>query len=221
MAMNKLKLKMQLVALAIFLILFGTIFITSINNSVPTQAADTAKEETAERFMEATTTSAEIAQTTVYIPETTMHQQDVANYVYYDVPMDDELQRYIQDLCKEYDFDRYDVVVALIQQESSFREDVISGTGDYGYMQINECNHNWLADELGLNDMLDGEQNIAAGIYILSDLYGKYGDIELALMAYNCGEKGASDLWQQGIYSTKYSEGVINIASTLEQREKG
>lgn len=151
--------------------------------------------------------------------EQPQEQQEItAEYVYYDVPLTDELQQYIQDVCKEYDFDRYDIIVALIQKESSFNETVVSDTADYGYMQINKCNHEWLSDELGIDDYLDGEQNITAGVYLLSGLYNKYEDIGLTLMAYNCGEKGAKDLWQQGIYSTGYSRSIIEAAASLDER---
>ena len=152
-------------------------------------------------------------------PEPT--EQPKKAYTYYEVPLDDRLQEYAQDLCEEYDFPRYDVVVAMIGHESSYREQVISETNDYGYMQINACNHDWLRDELGVTDMLDGQQNIRSGIYILQGLYHKYKDIGLALMAYNCGEYGASQLWDEGIYSTNYSRSILQEASELTRRGEG
>ena len=139
-------------------------------------------------------------------------------YTYYDVPMEDALQEYTQDVCEEYGFDQYDIILAMIDRESDFRDWVVSGTNDYGLMQINICNHEWLAEDLGLTGMLDARQNIWAGVYIISTLYEKYDDIGLALMAYNCGERGAKNLWEQGIYSTAYSREIIAAASQLEVR---
>ena len=107
----------------------------------------------------------------------------------------------------------------MIQTESGCREKIISSTNDYGYMQINACNHKWLADELGTTDFLDGKQNIEAGVYIIQGLYHKYEDIGKALMAYNCGEGGAANLWKQGIYSTQYSRLILQRAAELVQRE--
>lgn len=140
-------------------------------------------------------------------------------YTYYDVPLDDGLQEYAQDLCEEYDFPYYDIIVAMIGHESSYRETVVSQTNDYGYMQINACNHDWLREELGVTDMLDGQQNILSGIYILQGLYHKYDDIGLALMAYNCGEYGAELLWEDGVFSTNYSRSIQQEAAELTVRK--
>lgn len=148
-------------------------------------------------------------------------EADKPSYTYYDIPLSDELQEWAQDLCREYDFPHYDIIIALIEHESSFRETVISATNDYGYMQINQCNHDWLREELGITDFTDGKQNIRCGIHILSDLYHKYEDIGLALMAYNCGESGAANLWEQGIYSTNYSRSIVQAATELAERTSG
>ena len=145
----------------------------------------------------------------------------VKQYIYYDVPLTDEFQRYIQDVCEQYGFERYDIVIALIGHESSYRQTVVSSTNDYGYMQINTVNHEWLSELLGITDFLDGEQNVEAGIYLLDNLVDKYDDVGLALMCYNCGECGAKQLWEQGIYSTSYSRSIQEEAEALEERTGG
>ena len=128
---------------------------------------------------------------------------------YYDVPLSKELQEYIWLLSQEYEVP-CELIYALIETESSFRPNVVSGTNDYGLMQINKINHEWLSDELGISDFLDPEQNILAGCYILSrHLKATDGDIVLALMRYNCGAAGARNLWSQGIYSTRYTDKVM------------
>lgn len=217
--MSRLQDKMQFAAMMIFLLMFGTIFILGMNN----MAVDANGKETtgsAEVEQESEMTSAEIvgAITTPIVEQTETKTEPEKQYVYYDVPLDDALQEYTQDICGEYGLDRYDIVIALTGKESSYREDVISKTNDYGYMQINGCNHKWLSAELGIDDFLDGEQNILAGVYMLSKLYAEYEDIGLALMAYNCGTKGANDLWKQGIYSTEYTRTIMSIADGLELR---
>lgn len=141
-------------------------------------------------------------------------------YIYYDVPLSDELQRYAQDLCTEYGFPRYDIIVALIGTESGYQPDAISKTSDYGYMQINTCNHEWLQEQFGALDFTDAEDNLLCGIYMIDRLYDKYGDIGLALMAYNCGESGAQKLWDKGIYSTEYSRSVQQRADELTVKEE-
>lgn len=139
-------------------------------------------------------------------------------YTYYDIPLYDEMQEYAQDICEKYDFPCYDIIAAMIVTESGCRETIVSATNDYGYMQINACNHKWLADELGITDFLDGRQNIEAGVYIIQGLYHKYEDIGKALMAYNCGEGGAANLWAQGVYSTQYSRLIQQRAAELVER---
>lgn len=218
--MNKLQMKMQLAAMVLFTVLFGAVFMTSITVGTQSKVEEKADEPRDAPAIivkvEAETVTSAVMEDKAEQPQ---EQQEITvEYIYYDVPLTDELQQYIQDVCKEYDFDRYDIIVALIQKESSFNETVISDTADYGYMQINKCNHEWLSDELGIDDYLDGKQNITAGVYLLSGLYDKYEDIGLMLMAYNCGEKGAKDLWQQGIYSTSYSRSIIETAASLDER---
>ena len=86
--------------------------------------------------------------------------------------------------------------------------DAVSSTSDYGLMQINKCNHDWLLKE-GF-DVTTYDGNIGAGIYMIGGYIETYGDIGLALMAYNCGPSGAQKLWSQGIYSTDYTRKVMD-----------
>ncbi len=151
--------------------------------------------------------------------EPTPEAEPEPEYILYDVPLSDELQRYAQDLCDEYSFPRYDIIIALVGAESSYRADAISKTNDYGYMQINTCNHDWLQEQFGALDFTDAKDNLLCGIYMLDRLYDKYEDIGLTLMAYNCGESGARKLWDKGIYSTTYSRTVQQRADELEIKE--
>lgn len=222
--MNKTKEKMQLAAAIIFLLLFGSVMVFSLNSkvaNVPNESPQPEFTDEVKTEMVVTTTEQTIPEALPCISvETVLQEQAVSRYIYYDIPLDDDFQEYIQNTCSEYAFDRYDVIIALIEKESLFNEKVISSTDDYGYMQINKCNNEWLSEELNINDLLDGKQNILAGIYILSNLYKKYDDIELALMAYNCGEGGAKKLWKQGIYSTEYSQAVMKKTSDLQIRHQ-
>lgn len=222
--MNKTKEKMQLAAAIIFLLFFGSVMVFSLNSkvaNVPNESTQPEFTDKVETEMVVTTTEQTTPETLPCIStETVVQEQVVSRYIYYDIPLDDDFQEYIQNTCSEYAFDRYDVIIALIETESLFNEKVISSTDDYGYMQINKCNNEWLSEELNINDLLDGKQNILAGIYILSNLYKKYDDIELALMAYNCGEGGAKKLWKQGIYSTEYSQAVMKKTSDLQIRHQ-
>lgn len=139
---------------------------------------------------------------------------------YYDIPLADELQEYTFILCAENNLD-YEMVLAMMDQESDYKEKMISKTNDYGLMQINEVNHGWLKTELGIEDFLDAEQNILAGVRILSELTGKYEDPHQALMAYNSGEAGAKRLWGQGKTTSEYSRSIMARAEELRKEAEG
>lgn len=133
-----------------------------------------------------------------------------AEPTYYDIPLSKELQLYTYTRCVDYGIpDHYELVLAMMWQESNYTPDIISATDDYGIMQINACNHEWLSDLLGTTDFLDVYQNIDAGTYIISKMLLKYGDEHKALMAYNMGENGAALNWDAGIYTSSYSRGII------------
>lgn len=137
---------------------------------------------------------------------------------YFDVPLSYEIQDYIREKCEEYDVPM-ELVIAMIEHESSFRADVISKTNDYGYMQINTINHEWLSETLGVSNFLDPYENILCGIYIISGHLEKTdGNIELALMRYNCGATGARRLWEQGIYSTSYSRSIMTLYESYKEK---
>ena len=96
----------------------------------------------------------------------------------------------------------------MAEIETHFDADAVSSTSDYGLMQINKCNHDWLLKE-GF-DVTTYDGNIGAGIYMIGGYIETYGDIGLALMAYNCGPGGAQKLWSQGVYSTDYTRKVMD-----------
>ena len=125
--------------------------------------------------------------------------------------LDTELQSTMLEMCEKYDVP-FALVLAVAEQESRFNPEAVSSTCDYGMMQINRCNFKWLREK-GI-EPLDHKGNIEAGVFMLSQAVKKYGDYNLALMAYNCGDAGAKKLWDQGIHSTKYSR------STMERFNK-
>lgn len=135
-------------------------------------------------------------------------------FVPLNVPMDEDLQEFIFYLSQAYEMD-FTFVMALIQQESSYKPDVISASNDYGLMQINEINHPYLQEQLGITDFTEPYGNVRAGMFILRKLFEKYETPEKVLMAYNMGETGASRLWEQGIFEINYSKSVLQIQQEL------
>ena len=128
--------------------------------------------------------------------------------------MDEDLQEFIFYLSQAYEMD-FTFVMALIQRESSYNPDAISASNDYGLMQINEINHPYLQEQLGITDFTEPYGNVRAGMFILRKLFEKYETPEKVLMAYNMGETGASRLWEQGIFEINYSKSVLQIQQEL------
>lgn len=128
--------------------------------------------------------------------------------VYENLPLDAELQEFTFWKCEGLGLD-YEMVLAIMQKESGFDPQAISATDDYGIMQINQCNHERLREELGITDFLDAEQSITAGTEILGDLVARYDDPHQVLMAYNMGESGARHHWEQGTHTSSYSRDIM------------
>ena len=133
-----------------------------------------------------------------------------------DCKMPEEQQKFTYYLCTGYNID-FTLVMALIQNESSFDPAVISITNDYGYMQINKINHQWLTDTLGVTDFTDPYQNIRAGVFVLRKLYERYQDTNMVLMAYNMGDYGAQKAWESGVTNTNYSSTILELMQEYEE----
>lgn len=137
----------------------------------------------------------------------------------YQVALSEDLQEYTYAMCRVYDcVDYYPLMLAVMWKESDFDAAAQSSTGDYGLMQINECNHDTLREVLGVDDFLDPEDNIQSGVYLLSGLLKKYGDTHKALMAYNMGPGGAKKCWDRGIYKSNYSKDVLSKLDKILQK---
>ena len=134
-----------------------------------------------------------------------------------DLSMDADLQEFTYYLSAAYEVD-YSLILALIDVESGFNPTAISSTGDYGLMQINQCNAGYLQERVGAADLLNPYDNIKGGVYILRGLFEKYGDSARVLMAYNMGERGAARLWGQGIFESNYSKSVLQRQADFNER---
>jgi len=133
------------------------------------------------------------------------------------VPLDADIQRYINEKCEANGIPT-ELVIALIWRESRYQADAVSSTNDYGLMQINACNKAEIERVLKVTDLMNPYQNIKAGIYILGNaLETAEWDYNRALMIYNLGLSGAKAQWQQGVYSTDFSRGVLAKMNELER----
>ena len=143
--------------------------------------------------------------------------KDEDGFVYYDIPLELDIQRHIFDECQLYEVP-YELAMAVMYVETggTFDSSLRSKTNDSGLFQINDVHKKWLR-ESGINDLYNPYQNSSAGIWILKDALSKGDNIHTSLMVYNMGHGGARKLWKKGIYSSKYSRKVVETMDLLFQ----
>lgn len=166
-----------------------------------------------EKIVTVTETVTQTVEVPVYESEMLV---DTAEVFLYDVPLSNSLQRYIYEICADKSVP-VPLVLAMIEHESKFNPETVSSTDDYGLMQINRTNFNWLEEKYHSADMLNPYQNVFCGISIIGSYIGKYGDYGKALMAYNLGDYGAQKAWSSGITSTAYSENILSLMKKYEE----
>ena len=81
------------------------------------------------------------------------------------------------------------LVCSLVRAESRFHADAVSPRGAVGLMQLMPETAAWIADRIGLvaPDLTDRETNLRLGVAYLRYLIDRFGDVNLALAAYNAG----------------------------------
>lgn len=135
-------------------------------------------------------------------------------WVKYPVPLDDDLQRWIEALCKTTDIPA-PIVFAMIAVETcgTFDPALIGDNGEsYGLMQIYKSQHEERIERLGVTNLLDPYQNTTVGIDLLDELSTSYdAPIEWVLMAYNGGPQYADRLWEAGEVS-EYAQKVVTLS---------
>ncbi len=126
-----------------------------------------------------------------------------------------KLASFIHQESRRYGFDP-ELIVAVISTESSFYNWAISPKGAVGLMQIIPTTGKQVAEMNnivwhGKDPLFDPFLNIRLGIHYLWMLYLKFGDIHLALTAYNHGP-GKVIRWLKAgeTIPTRYSEKVLS-----------
>lgn len=174
-------------------------------------------EGTAEVIEEATEAFEEIEIAKV-TPETEpieqIETQPEETIYYTNIPLGEELQNHIISECEKVNIDPA-IIFAVIKRESGYIVEIMGDNGrSYGLMQIQLRWHSGRMEKLGCTDLLDPFQNVTVGIDYLSELYKYYGDIGLALTAYNGGYKYA-DKYKAKDMVSQYAQAVLTEAERI------
>lgn len=112
-----------------------------------------------------------------------------------------DYEEYVQKYSQQYNVDE-NLVYALIKAESNFNANAQSSKGAIGLMQLMETTAQDVCKRMDLNisnnelkeKLLEPEININIGTKYLSILIQQYGNVEIAITAYNAGI-GTVDNW--------------------------
>ena len=105
--------------------------------------------------------------------------------------LDYETQMLLYGACLEMGVD-YQLVLAMMDQETDFRNIMGDGGDSYGYLQVQRKWHEDRMAELGVTDLMDPESNFRVACSFLRECLDRYGDLEDALSYYNSGEPGGN-----------------------------
>ena len=131
----------------------------------------------------------------------------------------DNLPELIVHESKKYGYDPL-LLTAVIITESSFNNWARSNRGAHGLMQIRPATGRELAAEVrvqwqGTPSLYDPETNIILGAYYLNKLFLRFGDLGLALEAYNHGPSRLKGYLKKGHRPKRYSRQVFKKYSSL------
>lgn len=108
-----------------------------------------------------------------------------------DIPLTYQEQGHLWNACQEFGVD-HSLMLALIEQETNFRNVTGDGGDSIGYCQIQPKWWSWLMEEIGAVDLTDPQDNFRTGCAIMAHLLERYGTTKDALSAYNSGRPGST-----------------------------
>lgn len=103
-----------------------------------------------------------------------------------DVPLAFQEQDCLHTACEEFGV-AYELMLGLIDHETSFHNVTGDNGESLGYCQIQPRWWSGLMEEIGADDLMAPYDNFRTGCAILSGLVAEYGDLPAALTAYNAG----------------------------------
>lgn len=127
-----------------------------------------------------------------------------------------EYEHIVRGHAENYELDAA-LLAAVIYSESKFDTAAKSSSGAIGLMQLLPDTAEGIALNTGgtefvVDDLYDPEINVRYGSFYLRRLLNKYGDLELALAAYNAGQANVDDWISTG--------GEIQFPETREYVER-
>lgn len=125
-------------------------------------------------------------------------------YLRNDIPLDYEMQMLVYGAAQEFGVP-YEMALAVVEQETNYRNIMGDSGRAYGYMQIWPQWHRELMNEIGAEDLMNPKDNFRTGCAILGELLPN-NSIADALSIYNTGKPGES----------VYSHSVMAIMERLE-----
>ncbi len=105
----------------------------------------------------------------------------------------------IDKYAEEYDMDKV-LIASIINVESHYKKDAVSGMGAKGLMQLLPDTAKWVTEQLDIDfvedQLFEPEYNIKLGSYYLKHLINYFKNVDLAIIAYN-GGIGNVEKWLQ------------------------
>lgn len=129
---------------------------------------------------------------TILASEPTPEPEPEEKFRYYDhISLEYELQELLWAACEETGCP-YELALAVIFRESTYRNVNGDNGNSIGYMQVQPCWHQERMERLGVTDLSDPLSNFRVGCDLLAELIDRYGSAESALTCYNTGSPGTS-----------------------------
>ena len=129
------------------------------------------------------------------------------------IPLSYEEQEALYGACEEFSVD-YPLMLALIERETHFKNEIGDGGNSYGYCQIQPRWWSKTAESIGVTDLMDPAGNFRTGCAALTHLLGVYGcgNLTDVLTAYNTGHGGASEYARDVLEKQGKWQGVLGYA---------
>lgn len=133
-----------------------------------------------------------------------------------------EYEHIVSGHAKNYDLDPA-LIAAVIYRESKFDAQARSSSGAIGLMQLLPETAKGIALHTGgkqfrVADLGDPEINVRYGSFYLRRLLNKYGDVRLALAAYNAGQTNV-DEWKREHKGIAFAETRQYVDEVLHARD--